>query len=215
VAGVRIARKAAALVALMIGGAALGGCASAIRYADELSNGDGGRTAFVTAPATVGSFAGLVVGVVANIPLLVVTGPVYLYRDTGDGPPPDVLSTLFFPTFVIWQGGKLLAAPFDAVEYGLYRVWLPDHGLSPAELEEVERLHDAAELPAYLVRSIFPSESWARDEAEEQLRARPIDRDYLLRSLRGGDDVAVDEAAGDPDAATASSPPGAAASDRR
>ena len=180
-----------ALLALLVTAVPLGSCATTIRYADELADGTGRRTQFVRLPATLGSFAGLVMGVGVNVPLLGVTGPIYAYRRQRSGPPPDALSTLFFPAFVLWQSGKLIGAPFDVVEFAAYRAWLSADSLSMAEREEVERRYDRAMLPRYLVRPLFPSGDWDRDRAESLLRPPPFDRSYLLRSLAAPEEAAA------------------------
>ena len=69
----------------------------------------------------------------------------------------DALSTLLWPSFVLWRAGNLLAAPFDAVEWAVYRGWTGPPALTRSEREELEAEVDRQCLPSYPVTPIYPT----------------------------------------------------------
>ncbi len=162
---------AAARACLLLACAALGGCAQAVRYTDELVDERYGRTWFTRAPATVGGAAGFVVG----IPVDVVAVPVaWVYY--GSLPPEtrDPLSVFLFPSFVLWKAGTLLGAPFDLVEWGAWRAWREEPDLSHEDREAVERAWDAREFSEYPVTPIHPLP--VPDGADGDARGAPPQR---------------------------------------
>ncbi|MEC8651913.1 MAG: hypothetical protein VXY92_05065 [Planctomycetota bacterium] len=61
-----------------------------------------------------------------------------------------------FPSFVLWKVGKLVGAPFDALEWAAWRSWQPAASMTPDEREAIERQWDAREFSAYPVAPIYP-----------------------------------------------------------
>ncbi len=144
--------KALALTASLL----LSGCAELVQYTDELSNEATGRTFVVTSPATLGGMVGFVIGIPADILALPVTYSVYAIQKSQDSLTADPLSTMLFPSFFLWRAGKLVAAPFDLVEYSVYRAWRSPETLTREEREEIEFRHDEESLPSYPVRPLLP-----------------------------------------------------------
>lgn len=144
-------RYAAAVLGACI---AAGGCTPVVRYTNELVDGRHGRTWFTRLPATIGGAAGFTIGIPVDIVALPVTWLVYRSqpRETR-----DPLSVFLFPSFVLWKGGALLGAPFDAVEWALYRNWRTEPEVSPDEREAIERQWDTREYPEYPVTPIYPA----------------------------------------------------------
>lgn len=124
--------RAGALACLL----GLGSCSTLIEYSDALVDNSTGRSNFVTKPA---SFVG-VLGFVAGIPFDVVGLPVsyvvYQSQKSGEEEGVDPLSTLLFPSFVLWRAGVLIiGAPLDLLEYAFYRAWTRD----PSDADEGKR----------------------------------------------------------------------------
>lgn len=149
------------LSSLLFVTAVSGGCSQFVQYTDEISNSRTGRTAFVTTPTTLGGSVGFLVGLPADLALLPLTYPFYLYQKSRDPlVAADPISTLLFPSFVCWRAGKLLGAPFDLVEFVAYRAWRDEQTMSRAEREAIEVGHDEQALPTYPVEPIYPTEEW-------------------------------------------------------
>ncbi len=144
------ARLAALLLALATLG---GGCTSVVRYTNELVSSDHGRTYFTRGPSALGGTAGFVLGIPVDVAALPVSFAVYRSqpRETR-----DVLSVFLFPSFVLWQSGLLLGAPFDVLEWAAWRAWRPARALTPQEREAAERGWDAEEFSVYPVTPIYP-----------------------------------------------------------
>lgn len=150
----RLARALCAVAIAML----LPACSFFVQYTDELDDrSSSGRSAFVTTPATLGGSAGFIVGIPADIGLLPVTYPIYLYQKSVDPLTADPLSTLLFPSFVCWRLGKfVLGAPFDVLEYAFYRGWQGERTRTRAEREAIEFEYDQEALPNYPVEPIYP-----------------------------------------------------------
>ena len=143
-------RSAALLLALAALG---GGCTSVVRYTNELVSSDHGRTYFTRGPSALGGTAGFVLGIPVDVAALPVTFAVYRSQPKETR---DVLSVFLFPSFVLWQSGLLLGAPFDALEWAAWRAWRPARELTPQEREAAERIWDAEEFSVYPVTPIYP-----------------------------------------------------------
>jgi hypothetical protein len=144
-------RWLAALLLAFAGG--LAGCAQVVRYTDELVDARHGRTWFTRLPATVGGTVGFIAGVPVDVVALPLTWVVYRTqpRETR-----DPLSVFLFPSFVLWKAGALLGAPFDLVEWGVWRSWQAQPALSQEEREAIERAWDAQQYSEYPVTPIYP-----------------------------------------------------------
>lgn len=141
--------------AMLAAAAVFGGCASAVRYSDDLVSAKSGRTPFTRAPATIGGIVGFLVG----IPLDVVAFPgTYLVYKSQPAATRDPLSTFLFPSFVLWRVGTLFAAPVDAIEWGVWRWWQPEESLTPEEQERIEAELDALhqQWTDYPVEWVYP-----------------------------------------------------------
>jgi hypothetical protein len=115
--------RAALCVLLMT----LGSCSTLVEYTDSLVDNNTGRTNFVTKPASVFGVVGFVLGIPLDIVALPVTYTVYLSQSSDESDGVDPLSTLLFPSFVLWRGGVLVVgAPLDALEFTFYRAWTRD-----------------------------------------------------------------------------------------
>jgi hypothetical protein len=132
----------------------LGSCTQAVRYTDALTDARTGRTLFVRVPASFGGVVGFVVGVPFDILALPVSYPVYVTRPEGE--PRDALSIFLFPSFVLWRAGVLLAMPFDALEYTVWRGWTAPAELTPENRERLERTLDSRQWDSYPVEPIYP-----------------------------------------------------------
>ena len=131
-------------------------CSSVVKYTDEMTDPASGRSFVTVAPA---NFFGLC-GFIAGIPFDVVALPVsYPILQTTPPEDRDPLSTLLFPSFVLWRCGVLLAAPIDGLEYVAYRSWRGGRDISPEERELIELELDAQELPDYPVEVLYPKPS--------------------------------------------------------
>jgi hypothetical protein len=132
------------------------GCAHLVGYAEDLTDRRTGRTLFVRTPATVGGFVGFGAGLPFCLAGLPITYAVYR-RDSRQNPgQADPLSTLLWPSFVLWRGGNLLGAPFDLVEWVVWRAWRPAPPLTRGEREDLELELDAQSLPSYPVEPVYP-----------------------------------------------------------
>lgn len=134
----------------------LTGCAHLVEYAQDLTDRRTGRTLFVRTPATVGGFVGFAVGLPLSVVGLPVTYTVYRQQDRLNPGQSDALSTLLWPSFVLWRAGNLVATPFDAVEWAAYRSWRDPPALTRGEREDLEIEIDSQSLPSYPVEPIYP-----------------------------------------------------------
>lgn len=132
------------------------GCAEMVQYTDELVDRRTGRTLLVRTPATLGGVVGFVVGVPVDIVALPVTYLVYTNQKSDQSAAADPLSTMLFPSFVLWRAGTLVAVPLDALEFIVYRAWLPPPTPTRQEQEAFEVEQDERTLPVYPVEPIFP-----------------------------------------------------------
>ena len=128
-------------------------CAPVVRYTNELVDGRHGRTWFTRLPSTIGGTLGFAAGVPVDVVALPVTFVVYRAQPKETR---DPLSVFLFPSFVLWKVGALVGAPFDAVEWGLYRAWRPRVPVTQEEREAIERQWDAREFAEYPVTPIYP-----------------------------------------------------------
>lgn len=131
----------------------LASCTQVVQYTDALVDARTGRTAFTRVPATMGGIIGFVAGVPVDIAALPVT---YVVYSTQDEVTRDPLSIFLFPSFVLWRLGSLLGAPFDAVEWAVWRSWQRGDALTREERELQEAEIDALEWPDYPVEAVYP-----------------------------------------------------------
>ena len=132
---------------------AVGGCTPVVRYSEALVNAPD-RTWFTRLPATLGGTAGFAIGVPIDIAAFVPAWFVYRSqpRETR-----DPLSVFLFPSFVLWKVGALLGAPFDVVEWAVWRGWQPARPMTADEREAIEREWDGRlSFPEYPVTPIHP-----------------------------------------------------------
>src|SRR5690606_40387621 len=115
-AGVPPTRAPLRLALLMLALLAAG-CAGLVQYTDELRDESTGRSLFVRTPATAGGIVGFAAGLPVSLAALPVTYTVHVYQRERTPMRADPVSTMLFPSFVLWRAGVLLAAPFDAVEW--------------------------------------------------------------------------------------------------
>ncbi|MEZ5987676.1 MAG: hypothetical protein R3F30_00830 [Planctomycetota bacterium] len=102
----------------------LSSCSVLIEYSDRLVDDASGRTAVVTKPASLGGIIGFVAGVPLDIVALPVTYTIYAVQKDEEEEQLDPLSTLLFPSFVLWRTGVLvIGAPLDGLEWCFYRAW--------------------------------------------------------------------------------------------
>ncbi len=100
---------------------------------------------------------GFVLGVPLDIIGLPVTYTLYQFQRDDESVTADPMSTMLFPSFVLWRAGTLVAVPFDAVEFVVYRAWLPPETPTAEEQERLEAAEDSSTLPVYPVERIFPT----------------------------------------------------------
>jgi hypothetical protein len=136
----------------------LGSCSQFVQYTDEIVDSDTGRTPFTTVPANIGGFAGFTLGLPVDLVALPVTYAVYRVQREQNPLKVDAISTMLFPSFVMWRTGTLLGVPMDMVEYIAYRVWQPPHTPSRDEQAEIEYEFDEQILPSYPVTPLYPAE---------------------------------------------------------
>ena len=134
----------------------LGGCAQFLEYTGDLTDDRTGRTLFVTLPATVGGFAGFLIGIPVSVVALPITWPAYEIEKAQDAANASFLRTAITPSFVLMRLGTLLGMPFDAVEWVAYRAWLPPSTRNAQEQAEYELQLDEETLPQYPVTPIYP-----------------------------------------------------------
>lgn len=132
---------------------ALGACTSVVQYTDELVDGRHGRTWFTRVPATIGATTGFSVGIPVDLAALPLT---WVWYRTQPKETRDPISVFLFPSFVLWKAGALLGAPFDLVEWGVWRSWQPDVPITQEERENIERTWDAKEYTEYPVTPLYP-----------------------------------------------------------
>ncbi|MCB9879125.1 MAG: hypothetical protein H6835_16135 [Planctomycetes bacterium] len=143
--------RRAAVATLVLAAAA--GCTPVVRYTNELTDGRHGRTWFTRLPSTFGATAGFAVGLPVDLVSLPLTVVVY---ESQDEVTRDALSVFLFPSFVLWKVGALIGAPFDAVEWGLWRSWRKPAPVTDAEREAIEREWDKSEYNEYPVTPLYP-----------------------------------------------------------
>jgi len=102
----------------------LGSCGALVEYSDQLIDDTSGRSPIVTKTASLGGIVGFVLGVPLDILGLPITYVVYTVQKDDEEEGIDPLSTILFPSFVLWRTGVLaLGTPFDVLEYAFYRAW--------------------------------------------------------------------------------------------
>jgi hypothetical protein len=102
-----------------------------IVYSDHLVN-ENRHSGFVTKPASAMGIVGFVLGIPFDLLALPITYTVYSSQKARYPDTADPLSTLLFPSFVLWRTGVILVgAPLDLIEYVTYRAWT-----SPPDEEE-------------------------------------------------------------------------------
>jgi len=102
----------------------LGSCGALVEYSDQLIDERSGRSPVVTKTASLGGIVGFVVGVPLDILGLPITYVVYTSQKDEEEEGVDPLSTILFPSFVLWRTGVLaLGTPFDILEFTFYRAW--------------------------------------------------------------------------------------------
>lgn len=141
---------ATALVAVVAG---LGSCSSVVRYTDELVDARYGRTWVTRFPSTVGGTAGFVIGVPIDVVALPVSWAFYRMQAKETR---DPLSVFLFPSFVLWKAGALVGAPFDALEWAVWRGWQPKPPVTQDERDVIERTWDEAGWSEYPVTPVYP-----------------------------------------------------------
>lgn len=131
-------------------------CAELVEYAQDLTDRRTGRTLLVRTPATVGGFVGFGAGLPLSLAGLPVTYAIHRRESRQNPGQADALSTLLWPSFVLWRAGNLLATPFDLVEWVAYRAWVEPPALNRSEREDLEIEIDAQSLPSYPVDPVYP-----------------------------------------------------------
>jgi hypothetical protein len=130
-------------------------CTPVVRYADALVDERGGRTLLTRVPAAFGGTIGFVVGVPIDVAAIV---PAWLYYRSLPRESRDPVSVFLFPSFVLWKVGVLVGAPFDLVEWGLWRAWREPPPLTAQEREAIEREWDSrGNFGVYPVTPIHPA----------------------------------------------------------
>lgn len=142
--------------ALLLAALLLPSCSEFVQYTGALSDSRTGRTLFVTVPATLGGFTGFVVGLPLDVVALPISYPVYKVQESQAPEAADPLSTMMFPSFLLWRVGALIAVPFDAVEYAVYRAWRPADTMTADERQAFEYEKDQELLERYPVEPIYP-----------------------------------------------------------
>lgn len=112
-----------------------------VEYSQNLVDESTGRGNFVTQPASIGGIVGFIAGVPLDIAALPASYLVYRAQRDQDEEAIDPLSTLLFPSFVLWRTGVIvIGTPFDVLDLVFRRAWTTP----PAKLQSD---YDA-ELPA-------------------------------------------------------------------
>jgi len=133
-----------------------------VQYTDELVDGQHGRTWFTRLPATIGATTGFAAG----IPIDIVASPLaWVWYRSQARETRDPISVFLFPSFVLWKAGALVGAPFDLVEWGVWRSWQPAVPITQEEREAIERAWDAREYTEYPVTPLYPLPASAADDA--------------------------------------------------
>jgi hypothetical protein len=133
-----------------------------VQYTDELVDGQHGRTWFTRLPATIGATTGFAAG----IPIDIAASPLaWVWYRSQPRETRDPISVFLFPSFVLWKAGALVGAPFDLVEWGVWRSWQPAVPITQEEREAIERSWDAREYTEYPVTPIYPPPAPAVDDA--------------------------------------------------
>lgn len=138
------------LIALLLSG---GSCASVVRYTSDLVSSEQGRTYFTRVPAAFGGTVGFAAGVPIDIAAFPATFVIYRAQPKATR---DPLSVFLFPSFVLWKAGILVGAPFDVVEWTLWRCWQATPLITPEQREAIERQWDTKEFSVYPVTPIYP-----------------------------------------------------------
>ncbi|MFK7741779.1 MAG: hypothetical protein AB8H80_15780 [Planctomycetota bacterium] len=150
---VREARPALVAVAALAALTLAPSCTPIVRYTSDLVDDSTGRSWFTRFPSAVGGTVGFALGI--PIDFLAVPGTFLVYRSQPKETR-DPLSVFLFPSFVLWKIGALIGAPFDAVEWVLWRGWQEPPAITPEEREIIERKWDAREFSVYPVTPIYP-----------------------------------------------------------
>ena len=129
-------------------------CTPVVRYTNELVDGRHGRTWFTRLPASLGGTIGFGAGLPVSVGVLPASFVVYRAQSKEMR---DPVSVFLFPSFVLWKLCALIGAPFDAVEWGMYRAWLPTPPVTQREREAIERQWDARGFNEYPVTPIYPA----------------------------------------------------------
>lgn len=128
----RAAFGAALLAALLV----LPSCVL-VEYSDNLVDETTGRSGFVTKPAALGGIVGFVAGIPIDLAVLPVSYLVYRSQKDEEEEGLDPLSTLLFPSFVLWRAGILVVGtPLDVLEFVFYRAWRAEPPPDQVELDE-------------------------------------------------------------------------------
>jgi len=135
--------------------ALLCGCSSVVQYTGEIVDRHHGRTWFTRLPATVGGSVGFLVGIPVDVAVMPVSWIAYRSQPKETR---DVLSVFMFPSFVLWRTCALVGAPFDGVEWLVWRSWQAPPALTPEEREAAERAWDEMGWSRYPVVPIHPPE---------------------------------------------------------
>lgn len=134
----------------------LAACGQVVQYTDELVDPRTGRSSFVTVPANAGGFVGFVAGIPVDAAALPVSWPVYEVQKSRSPDTADPISTMLFPSFVLWRAGSMVAMPFDAMEWVVWRAWQPPTTRTAEEQAQIEYDLDEETLPRYPVEPIYP-----------------------------------------------------------
>ncbi len=144
-----------------------GSCAGLVQYTDELRDERTGRSVVVRSTAAAGGAIGLVAGLPLSVAAAPVTYVVYLTERARSPLRADPLSIMLFPSFVLWRAGSLLAAPFDFVEWAIFRAGADDVTRTAEEQERIELEHDERVLQSYPVDPIYPTDRDRRRAAQK------------------------------------------------
>lgn len=109
-----------------------------VEYSDRLVD-ERTRSNFVTQPASIGGLLGFIIGIPIDFVGLPISYPIYRFNKSEDEENLDPLSTLLFPSFVLWRTGVLvIGTPLDLLEFAFYRAWRrpPAQELPDLELED-------------------------------------------------------------------------------
>ncbi|HMQ20915.1 MAG TPA: hypothetical protein PKE00_00390 [Planctomycetota bacterium] len=94
-----------------------------VEYSDRLVD-ERTRGNFGTQPASIGGLLGFIIGIPIDVVGLPISYPIYRLSKSDGEETLDPLSTLLFPSFVLWRTGVLvIGAPLDLLEFTFYRAW--------------------------------------------------------------------------------------------